>query len=215
MADDSEKIFKVLVTSDDKSGKTRLGLNGQLFEVPHNKTVQLNGAQLEVLQNANVPHLTVKVVDDSADADGEVGMIQPLAPSGTAPESQQGPATPAEISAGTRAEGQPVRDPAPHTLNQDADRGGDNRPANITEANAQESLKQSAEDAGNPGDTPGNAEGDFDAEAFIAKNLDDADVSGLSAEQVEQVRKAENDREKPRKGMLDALDARAAELEAK
>jgi hypothetical protein len=50
--------------------------------------------------------------------------------------------------------------------------------------------------------------GSFDAEAFIGRSLDqisDEEIAGLSDADREAVRRAEQDREKPRSGLLDRL----------
>lgn len=52
--------------------------------------------------------------------------------------------------------------------------------------------------------------GDFDADAFIGRNLDDitdAELAGLTPAQRDAVLAAENDREKPRSTLLSRLNA--------
>lgn len=57
-------------------------------------------------------------------------------------------------------------------------------------------------------DTP-KGDGGFDPEALIAKNAPDviAALPGLTAEQLDALKAAEIDREKPRKGVLEAIEA--------
>ena len=49
---------------------------------------------------------------------------------------------------------------------------------------------------------------DFDAEAIIAGTLDDIlpQIDALASDQLDALRRAEADREKPRKGLTDAID---------
>lgn len=57
-------------------------------------------------------------------------------------------------------------------------------------------------------DDDGDRGGAFDADTFIARKLDeisDDEIGALTPDQVAAVRKAEEDREQPRKGLLERL----------
>jgi hypothetical protein len=102
---------KVLVTSDHSMGSTKVGVNGTIVSIPHNKEVEISEAHLEALQNAEQPRVTVKVLDDSVDTSAEATVVTQGVVNAEGYEGLQGPATPADTSDGTRA-GQDVENPA-------------------------------------------------------------------------------------------------------
>lgn len=74
----------------------------------------------------------------------------------------------------------------------------------------------SAADAVEEKPGPTTEDDTFDAEAFIDRTLDDItddELLALTPQQIEAVRRAEEDREKPRKGLTDRLTS-AAEASA-
>jgi len=80
----------------------------------------------------------------------------------------------------------------------------DGRLTKVEEGDPMVSALGSADAANAP-----KTDSDFDAEAFIGRNLDDIsddEIAGLTDEQRAAVRAAEEDREKPRTGLLTRLE---------
>lgn len=200
---------KVLVTSDHSMGSTKVGVNGVVVTIPHNKEVEISEAHLEALQNAAQPRVTVKVLDDSVETTAEAEVTTQGIANAEGYESLQGPATPADTSDGTRSAEQAVADPAEEQPDPTAEppelKQGPATPAAVSE----ETSEQSSEDSSMTAEA---------ADVFVARSIPvmTKDFEGLSAADIDAVLAAEARRDAPdRAGLTKPLAERKAKLAEK
>jgi hypothetical protein len=201
---------KVLVTSDHSMGSTKVGVNGTIVSIPHNKEVEISEAHLEALQNAEQPRVTVKVLDDSVDTSAEATVVTQGVVNAEGYEGLQGPATPADTSDGTRA-GQDVENPAKEPVDPDPVKEpeelkqGPATPAAVSK----DTSEQSSEDSSMTAEQ---------ADAFVARSIPvmTKEFEGLSAADIDAVLAAEARRDAPdRAGLTKPLAERKEKLAEK
>lgn len=196
----------IIITSPDANGHTDLAINGIASRIPHNKSVSVSDAEMEVLNNAELGIPKIKVLEDEkAETEAEpLGGSDPKA--GTEGSSIQAPATPAATSNEPNALLTSNQQEEPFKPGDVQLRGEDDKDG------ADPILASGTEKVGDEGD---NSDEQTDDDKFVDRSIAtmDGDIAGLNdAAKIDALIAAEQKRTEPRSTLITKLEARKAAL---
>lgn len=195
MSDD--KTITIILAGDKSDHEVPVSVNGTTIRVPRNKEFDVHPSYAEALTNSGYD-VTVVSPDGAGDDRGAVPGAENIEVEAKRDGPDDDHSKTGQVDKEFAPEGYQPEPGAAEADDPDKAPGSASSPP--------PELRQGAAEAG-AGRPEGEQADAFDADSQIEGNIDDvvARLTGHSPEQLTAVEKAENDREKPRKGVLDAI----------